>query len=175
MPAVDITVAASYLSLIKKLIVRYGAGSGVYKEGEVINITADTPPSGKLFDKWTGDTAGIADIKGSSTTITIGKYNQTVTATFRDIGTGLGPDASAEKKITCYPNPAGSSFTLDLNGIGGCEVEIFNLLGCLVYNIRTLERISNIKDHNLPSGIYILKARDSQEGIYAQKLIIESK
>ena len=175
MPAVDITVTASYLSLIKKLTVRYGSGSGEYKEGEVINITADTPPAGKLFDKWTGDTAGIADIKGFSTTITIGKYDQSVTATYRDFATGLGPDASAEKKITCYPNPAGSSFTLKLNGIGSCDVEIFNLLGRLVYNTRILERISNIQDHNLPAGIYILKARDSHEGIYTQKLIIESK
>ncbi len=175
MPAVDITVVASYLSLIKKLTVRYGSGSGEYKEGDVVNITADTPPAGKLFDKWTGDTAGIADIKGFSTAITIGKYNQSVTAAYRDFGTGLDPDASDEKKITCYPNPAGSSFTLDLNGIGSCDVEIFNLLGRLVYNTRVFERISNIDDHNLPAGIYVLKARDSHEGIYTQKLIIESK
>ena len=174
MPDVDITVAASYLSLIKKLTVRYGSGSGEYIEGEVITITAESPPAGKLFDKWTGDTAGIADIKGFSTTITIGKYDQSVTATYRDYGTGLEPDASSEKKITCYPNPAGSSFTLDLNGIGSCDVEIFNLLGRLVYNTRVLERISNIQDHNLPAGIYILKARDIHEGIYTQKLIIES-
>ncbi len=174
MPDLDIAVAASYLSIIKKLTVRYGSGSGEYNEGDVINITADTPSAGKLFDKWTGDTAGIADIRGFSTTVTIGKYDQSVTATYRDFATGLGPAASIEKKITCYPNPAGSSFTLELNGIDRCDVEIFNLLGHVVYNARNLERLSNIQDHNLPAGIYILKARDNHVGIYTQKLIIES-
>ena len=35
------------------LTVTGGSGSGVYKAGDFVTIQADTPPNGKVFDRWT--------------------------------------------------------------------------------------------------------------------------
>jgi len=51
-----------------RLTVVGGAGSGIYDIGAVVPIAADLP-AGYRFDKWTGDTADVADVQSVSTTI----------------------------------------------------------------------------------------------------------
>ncbi len=71
------------------LVVNSGTGDGTsYTEGQVVSISADAPPSGKVFDRWTGDTSAIATVTASSTTITIPSANVTVSATYKDSGGG---------------------------------------------------------------------------------------
>ncbi len=66
------------------LTVENGTGDGNYTEGSVKPISADAAPTGKVFDKWTGDVGGVADVNASPTTITIGTAAVTVTATYKD-------------------------------------------------------------------------------------------
>ncbi|GAG28698.1 unnamed protein product, partial [marine sediment metagenome] len=53
------------------LTVNSGTGDGSYTESTVVDITADTAPSGQEFDEWVGDTSGIADVSDPTTTITM--------------------------------------------------------------------------------------------------------
>jgi hypothetical protein len=74
-----------YLPLIYALTVNSGSGSGSYATGAVVLIVASSAPSGKTFDKWIGDTAGIANVNAAGTTITMPPANATITATYKDI------------------------------------------------------------------------------------------
>lgn len=66
------------------LTVNSGLGDGDYEEGAIVTITADEPIAGKLFDKWSGDISSVANVNNSSTTVTIGTSNISVTAIYKD-------------------------------------------------------------------------------------------
>jgi sialate O-acetylesterase len=70
------------------LTVNSGTGDGDYAEGTVVNIVANAPASGYVFDKWTGGVANVADLNAASTTITMPAANRTVTATYVESSTG---------------------------------------------------------------------------------------
>ena len=65
----DATYTATYekqdLSVTYELIVVNGTGSGLYKPGTVVRITANAPEDGMKFQEWIGDTAGIRRGGGS--------------------------------------------------------------------------------------------------------------
>lgn len=66
------------------LTVENGSGDGSYSSGATVNIAANTPPSGKQFDRWTGDVANVANVTDPTTTLTMPAANITVTATYKD-------------------------------------------------------------------------------------------
>lgn len=78
-----------------------------------------------------------------------------------------------QMQLSCYPNPAGAYFTIDLSSIGASCLEIYSSLGQCVYTRNTSESLYRIDDHKLSSGIYFVKVRDSRNVIYTQKLMIE--
>ncbi|HYG78185.1 MAG TPA: DUF5060 domain-containing protein [Planctomycetota bacterium] len=65
------------------LTVNSGSGSGNYAAGAAVNIVASAPASGQMFDRWTGDTSGIADVLNPNTTLTMPAAATTVTATYK--------------------------------------------------------------------------------------------
>ena len=65
------------------LIVNGGSGDGSYVENRVVDIAADAPPAGQVFDAWTGDTATVANIYDSTTTVTMPAAAVTLTATYK--------------------------------------------------------------------------------------------
>ena len=67
------------------LTVVNGVTPGTYSAGTVVPISANTAPSGQVFDKWTGDVAGIANVNDPKTTYTMGMANATVTANYRKL------------------------------------------------------------------------------------------
>ena len=76
--------------------VRNGSGSGEYKSGETVTITADRR-SGYTFEKWTVDSGNVTLAKetDSTTTFTMPAENVTVTATYRyNGGSGSGSSGS---------------------------------------------------------------------------------
>lgn len=86
MPVGDITITATYKDIpLYTLNVSGGSGGGSYAEGTEVTITANPPATGKTFDKWTGNTAGLSDVNASSTTMTMPGSNASVTATYIDI------------------------------------------------------------------------------------------
>ena len=85
MPAADAEVTATY-TLIGQytLTVNSGSGDGDYEANTVVDILADDPPVGDIFDVWTGDTANIDDVAEPNTTITMPAANAEITATYVD-------------------------------------------------------------------------------------------
>jgi len=76
------------------LTVTNGSGDGSYAAGTSVGITADSPPSGKAFDKWVINSGNpsIANIYSSSTTLTMPASSASVEATYKDDGGGGGGD-----------------------------------------------------------------------------------
>lgn len=72
-------------SKLYTLTVINGSGGGNYVAGATVILLADNPPAGKIFDKWTTETEGVA-FTGSTvaaTTMTMPASNATVTATYK--------------------------------------------------------------------------------------------
>ena len=122
MPASDADITATYeAATLHTLTVNSGTGDGSYQENWVVDITADAAASGKQFDKWVGDTSGIASVGSSSTTLTMPGSNAEITASYTDAtitytltvnsGTGDGNYAeSAVADITADTAPSGYVF-----------------------------------------------------------------
>jgi len=113
MPAANQEITATYSQLtLYSLTVNSGSGDGNYQEDWVVNITADAAPSGKVFDEWTGDVSGIANVNASSTTLTMPAANQTITATYEDAG--AGPSISSTTGTWAH----GNTITISGSGFG---------------------------------------------------------
>lgn len=96
----DITVTANFtINPSHVLIVENGVGDGLFPEGYITPIVADSPAYGTIFKNWTTADGGvIADANAASTTYTIPANDATVTANFVtgyiltvNNGTGDGP------------------------------------------------------------------------------------
>ncbi len=88
MPAEDVAVSATYKDIIidkYTLTVESGSGSGEYEEGDVIDISANDAPSGKEFDKWTGDVSSVGDVNSINTKVTMPASDVSITATYKDV------------------------------------------------------------------------------------------
>lgn len=86
MPARNVTVTATYEPIPPQmftLTVNNGSGGGIYQAGSVVNIGAHAPPSGMIFDQWTGDTATVANVNLANTALTMPAQNASVTATYK--------------------------------------------------------------------------------------------
>ena len=91
MPAGDVTFKATYLTIEKfEIVVVDGTkDKEVAKAGETVTITANPAPTGKVFDKWTCETAGVTiefkSATSSKTTFEMPASNIKIQAHFRDI------------------------------------------------------------------------------------------
>ncbi len=170
MPSEDISLSSSYLAYYT-LRVYFGDGDGDYTEGDTINIEADPAGSGLEFDQWTGDTIYVDDVKSSKTTLTMPASNLTLTATYSDPVSNQGHTSG--QMIHCYPNPANDDFSINLVNMGESVIEICNLLGQSIYRAHTTEAVLHVQDHQLSSGIYVIRVLDGLGELHTQKLIIQ--
>ncbi|MDD7398647.1 MAG: InlB B-repeat-containing protein, partial [Firmicutes bacterium] len=91
MPAKNVTFKATYLAVRKYDIVVVDGTKDISpaKAGETVTITANPAPSGKVFDKWTCETAGVtiefASATSKQTTFVMPASNVKIQAHFRDI------------------------------------------------------------------------------------------
>ncbi|MDD3006969.1 MAG: CAP domain-containing protein [Candidatus Pacebacteria bacterium] len=92
MPAKNIILIATYKSVpvtSYALTVTNGTGDGSYSMDTEISITADTPASGKIFDRWTGATSYVSDKTSPTAVVTMPAKAITLIATYRNIDDGL--------------------------------------------------------------------------------------
>lgn len=61
-----------------------GSGSGTYEEGSTVVIAANTPATGKAFDKWTTADVTLVSTTLSATSFKMPGKNVTVTANYKD-------------------------------------------------------------------------------------------
>ena len=124
MPAGNVTFKATYLTIEKfDIVVVDGTkDKEVAKAGETITITANSAPTGKVFDKWTCETAGVtiefASATSSTTTFVMPASNVKIQAHFRDIeaapsieikvngGTGAGTYKEGDSVTITANDPA---------------------------------------------------------------------
>jgi hypothetical protein len=66
------------------LTVNKGGGSGRHVAGTSVKVTADMPPAGKQFERWSGDTEILANPFIPTTTATMPSIDVTITATYTD-------------------------------------------------------------------------------------------
>jgi len=107
------------------LTVNNGTGDGTFTAGTVVNISADAPPAGKVFDKWTGDVSNVANVNAASTSITMPGANTTITATYKDHTitlvtpdgdvTIIVPSGALADETTISITDSGSNFELTTN------------------------------------------------------------
>ena len=122
MSAQNVAISATYKDKPAQsylLTVTSGSGSGSYLAGNVISIVANTPATGKIFDKWTGSVSGVANVNVASTSITMPAANVALSATYTDpsyalvvtSGTGSGSyKAGVSVPIRANAAPAGKTF-----------------------------------------------------------------
>lgn len=138
MPAGNVTFKATYLTIEKFeiYIVDGTKDKSPAKAGETITITANPAPTGKVFDKWTCETAGVkiefANATGAKTTFVMPAAEIEIKAHFRDIvpaptPNNPTPDAPDEVKPTTEGLSGGQIAgivigTLPLAGIGGFAI-----------------------------------------------------
>ncbi|MCL2803976.1 MAG: Ig-like domain-containing protein [Micrococcales bacterium] len=88
-----------------QLTVNSGTGSGAYAAGTPVEITADAPASGMVFDTWTGGNGGtFTNANNATTTFTMPANNATVTATYK-------PDTPAPVLVTAISITGGTAIT----------------------------------------------------------------
>ena len=91
MPAGNVTFKATYLTIEKFAIVVVDGTKDkeVAKAGETVTITANPAPTGKVFDKWTCETAGVTiefkSATSSKTTFEMPASNIKIQAHFRAV------------------------------------------------------------------------------------------
>jgi hypothetical protein len=61
-----------------------GTGGGAFTVGETVDITANAPASGEVFDKWTSDDVSFVSATSSATSFVMPAKAVTVTATYKD-------------------------------------------------------------------------------------------
>jgi hypothetical protein len=95
---VDLLVTAIFKSLppgSSKLEVSRGRGDGVYPTGTIVTVSADLPPAGQQFTRWSGDTAILSNPLLPTTAGIIPSMNVLVSANYSEAG--------LNDKIRFYP------------------------------------------------------------------------
>ena len=129
MPANNVTFKATYKA-IEKFAIEMVDGTKdkeVAKAGETVTITANPAPTGKVFDKWTCETAGVtiefASATSSPTTFVMPASNIKIQAHFRAVdskpsveikvngGTGAGTYTQGESVTVTAEDKEGKVFT----------------------------------------------------------------
>ena len=129
MPAGNVTFTAKYLPIEKYdiTVVDGTADKTQAKAGETITITANPAPTGKVFDKWTCETAGVTiefkSATSSKTTFVMPASNIKIQAHFRAVddkpsveikvegGTGAGTYTQGESVTVTAEEKDGKVFT----------------------------------------------------------------
>ena len=82
------------------------------------------------------------------------------------------PQEMQPTTLTLYPNPVGDEFQIKLLGENIEEIEVLDLSGKKVLNKRLSgETTETINAASLPSGIYFVRVKDSNNKIHRTKLI----
>ena len=69
--------------ILSSLTVNSGTGSGIYGSGASVVVNADPPAEGMVFDKWTGDIAGLKNIYSANTVLTMPVSNVSLTPSYK--------------------------------------------------------------------------------------------
>jgi hypothetical protein len=121
MPAGNVTFTATYLRVAKYgiVVVDGTKDKEVAKAGETVAITANPAPTGKVFDKWTCETAGVTiefeSATSPKTTFVMPASEITIQAHFRDIDAAPSVEIKVENGTGAGTYKQGDSVTVTAN------------------------------------------------------------
>lgn len=74
------------------------------------------------------------------------------------------PSDPSDRLVKFYPNPATSFITFDLQKTidKGCDIQVFNLLGKMVYEQKNIPPRTTISLTDYTRGVYIYQLRDHE-------------
>jgi arylsulfatase A-like enzyme len=98
------------------LLVDGGQGGGNYPEGSEVTISADSPPSGQVFDQWIIESGSptIADMHSSPTILTMAAGPALVSSSYSDEVT-VEDIMAGERVVHMYPNPAETELFISIS------------------------------------------------------------
>lgn len=140
-------------------------------------------PDGTTFTSWTymSTAANKTRINGFSKKLPttpgiytfMANYNGTICSkTFKITAATNTDNLNHENKSIIYPNPSSGTFILEMKESVATEIEIFNLLGVIVYRASIIKPITEF-NLNLPANIYLYKIRNVNKVSDTGKLLIE--
>jgi len=111
------------------LTVNNGSGTGNYVAGQIVTVSASTPPAGRQFDRWIDDWVILSNPFIATTTATMPSQDVTIAASYSGLptyaltvnnGTGSGSYlAGTQVTVTANAAPAGQQF---VNWTGDVQV-----------------------------------------------------
>ena len=84
----------------------------------------------------------------------------------------VGVNEADQKNIAVRPNPATDNFTVTLVDNTTASIQLYNIVGQMVYNQTTSEQAATINVSDLTSGIYMLKVSQSGK-TYTTKVVVK--
>jgi hypothetical protein len=124
-------------------------GSGTYNYGDEVTITVETNEDW-AFQNWTENGTVVAEDK-TFTFIATANRNFVANLMYTE-GVGEQPG----NNLVLYPNPVNNKLTVEAHEALG-TVEIFNLMGALVYSQKDCTDKVEINTSDLQSGIYFIR------------------
>ena len=124
-------------------------GSGTYNYGDEVTITVETNEDW-AFQNWTENSAVVAEEK-TFTIIATANHNFVAHLMYTE-----GVDEQNGNKTLVYPNPVNDKLTIEAEQALG-TVEIYNLMGALVYSQKDCANKVEINTSDLPTGIYFIR------------------
>lgn len=124
-------------------------GSGTYNYGDEVTITVETNEDW-AFQNWTENSAVVAEEK-TFTIIATANHNFVAHLMYTE-----GVDEQSGNKTLIYPNPVNEKLTVEAEEALG-TVEIYNLMGALVYSQKECANKVEINTSDLQSGIYFIR------------------
>lgn len=147
-----------------------------------ISVTGDTLTSSAIsYNQWNFNGQPIKDSTGQILIIknhAKGSYTVTVTnpangcTTTSDSTTGVRQLPEINDQLNIYPNPTSGQFTIELSGNqNGYVVEVFNVLGELVYQSASIHSQKIINLNHQPDGMYFVYLK-SDNRVEVEKLLL---
>ena len=153
--------------------VNNGTGGGEYEEGATVTITADSPASGKQFDKWVVNSGSVTldSETSSTTTFTMPAETVSVTATYKDKAGGSGtvtPEVKPGENAPETNASAPAEELTDSGSAGGVQPE--NPAPSKAYDPAEAEtRVKSEQQGNIYKEVSI-KAEDTFDTVIATQI-----
>ncbi|MBR4468441.1 MAG: T9SS type A sorting domain-containing protein [Bacteroidales bacterium] len=125
------------------------SGAGTYNYGDEVTITVETNEDW-AFVNWTENGTVVAEEKTFTFTATANR--DFVAHLIYTVGVG----EQTGKDITLYPNPVNDKLTIEAEAALG-TIEIYNLMGALVFSQKGCANKVEINTSELQSGIYFIR------------------
>ena len=129
-------------------------GEGTYQYGDEVTINVETNEDW-AFQNWTENGVVVSEEKSFTFIATVN----------RDFVAHLlyteGVGEQGGQALALYPNPVSDKLTIEADEALG-TVEVYNLMGALVYSQKNCDNKLEINTSDLPSGIYFIRLTNNK-------------